>query len=64
VSSISVPGGDFFDAHADRALIAGLKSCLDPRIPLHIREVDINDAGFARDMAQTLDVFMRDSDRK
>jgi uncharacterized protein (UPF0261 family) len=64
VSSISVPGGEFFDEHADRALITGLKSCLDPRIPLEIREVDINDAGFARAMARTLDAFMKDSDRR
>ena len=53
-SQISVAGGPFHDPEADGALISSLREHLDPRIPLHVHDTDINDPGFARAITQAL----------
>jgi uncharacterized protein (UPF0261 family) len=53
-SGIDVEGQLFYDREADTALIEELVANLDPSIPVLIRDVPINDSGFAIEMAQTL----------
>jgi uncharacterized protein (UPF0261 family) len=54
-SPLSVPGGDFFDATADAALVEGLRELIDPvSVELHEVECDINDAALAVAMAERL----------
>jgi uncharacterized protein (UPF0261 family) len=54
-SPLSVPGGDFFDAAADAALVEGLRELIDPvSVELHEVECDINDAALAVAMAERL----------
>lgn len=54
VSAIAKQGGPFADAAADAALIDALRRDLDPSIPLRLRDTDINDPAFAREMAAAL----------
>ncbi len=59
VSAIAKPGGPFDDAAADAALIDALRRDLDPSIPLRLRDTDINDPAFAREMAAALVGMMK-----
>lgn len=54
VSVISAPGGPFHWPEADAALLDSLRANLRRDIPLHVMDVNINDAGFARAMADSL----------
>lgn len=53
-SQISVEGAPFHDPEADAALIDALRSRLDPRIPLSILDLTINDPRFADEITQSL----------
>ena len=59
VSAIAKPGGVFHDPAADAALIDALTRTLEPRIARTVADTDINDPGFARSMAETLDGFLK-----
>ncbi len=48
LSSVDRPDKPFFDPEADRALLRSLKKNLEPHIPLHEFDLDINDRAFAR----------------
>jgi uncharacterized protein (UPF0261 family) len=53
-SQISVPGGPFHDPAADSALIEALRASLDPKIPLHVHDLAINDPDFALEVTDAL----------
>ncbi len=53
-SQISVPGAPFHDPAADAALIEALRAGLDPRIPLHVHDMAINDPDFAVEVTHAL----------
>lgn len=53
-SQISVEGEPFYAPDADAALIASLQANLDPRIPLLIFDLTINDPRFADEITQSL----------
>ncbi len=63
-SSISIEGGVFHDAEADRALFAGLKDTLDPAVACVINDAAINDKDFALAMARELDRLMKKDAKK
>ena len=63
-SSISIEGGVFHDAEADRALFAGLKDNLDPAIACVTSDAAINDKDFALAMAQELHALMTKDAKK
>lgn len=63
VSAIAVEGGAFYDPDADRALLDGLKAGLSDHIEVHELDMDINDARFARAMAERLDQLIRARER-
>ncbi len=63
-SSISIEGGVFHDAKADRALFAGLKDTLDPAVACVINDAAINDKDFALAMARELDRLMKKDAKK
>ncbi|MBU1740016.1 MAG: Tm-1-like ATP-binding domain-containing protein, partial [Proteobacteria bacterium] len=48
LSSVGRPEKPFFDPEADQALLRSLKRHLEPRIPVHEFDLDINDRAFAR----------------
>ncbi len=52
--SYSVEGGPLFNPEADKAYVDTLKSELRQDIPLHIRDLDINDPAFATEVAEHL----------
>jgi uncharacterized protein (UPF0261 family) len=54
ISGIDVPGEPFYDADADRALVAALRTNLDDRVELHEHDCDINAPGFGVAMADRL----------
>ena len=54
-SQLSVAGGPFHDPAADQALIGAVREHLDPRVPLHVHDTDINDPGFASEITRALD---------
>ncbi|MHA6627214.1 Tm-1-like ATP-binding domain-containing protein [Pseudonocardia sichuanensis] len=54
-SQVSAPGGPFHDPDADAALLDSLAVALDPRIPLHVHDVAINDPAFARHLGAAAD---------
>jgi uncharacterized protein (UPF0261 family) len=54
VSMIAVPGGPFYDAAADDALLAGLEETLTESVEVHERPEDVNDPAFATAMADRL----------
>jgi uncharacterized protein (UPF0261 family) len=54
VSSVSTRGQVFEDQAADAALVAALRTHLDPGIDVRYLDADINDPAFARAMAETL----------
>lgn len=54
-SQISAPGGPFHDPDADAALIDSLHAALDPRIPLHVHDLAVNDPAFARHLGGAMD---------
>lgn len=58
-SSISIAGGVFHDAEADRALIAGLKDNLEPAIACVTVDAAINDEQFVLAMARELYALMQ-----
>jgi uncharacterized protein (UPF0261 family) len=64
ISSISIAGGVFHDAEADRALIAGLKDNLDPDIVCVTANAAINDEQFALAMARELGALMQKDARE
>jgi uncharacterized protein (UPF0261 family) len=57
-STLSVPGGAFFDAEADTALKRELKANLAPAIDVHAEPVSINEPSFAVAMARRLDQYL------
>lgn len=59
VSMIATPGGPFFDAAADAALIRELKAGLRPDVEVVEMATDINDPAFALAMADKLDAHYR-----
>ncbi len=63
-SSISIEGGVFHHAKADRALFAGLKDTLDPAVACVINDAAINDKDFALAMARELDRLMKKDAKK
>jgi uncharacterized protein (UPF0261 family) len=54
-SQISAPGGPFHDPDADAALIDSLATALDPRIPLHVHDLAVNDPAFAHHLGAAMD---------
>lgn len=61
-SQISVEGSIFHDPVADQALVDALVAELDPRIPLHLHDLAINDPQFAEVIAAAVDrVLVADS---
>jgi uncharacterized protein (UPF0261 family) len=52
--SYSVEGGPLYSPEADRAYLEALKSALRDDIPLHIRDLDINNAAFVTEAAKHL----------
>jgi uncharacterized protein (UPF0261 family) len=54
VSMIALPGGPFYDAEADDALLAGLEETLTESVEVHERPEDVNDPAFATAMADRL----------
>lgn len=62
VSMIAVEGGAFYDPDADRALLTALKADLRADIERHALDLDINDARFARAMAERLDQLIQSND--
>jgi uncharacterized protein (UPF0261 family) len=52
--SYSIPGGPLHDPGADRAYVETLKQELRKDIPVHIRDLDINDPAFATEAAEHL----------
>jgi uncharacterized protein (UPF0261 family) len=54
ISVISAPGKPYYWPEADRALFDSLKTHLRPGIPCHELDCHINDAAFARAMAEDL----------
>lgn len=54
-SQISVAGAPFHDAEADAAFVTALQADLDPRIPLHLHDLAINDPDFARQLDDAMD---------
>ena len=59
VSMIATPGGPFYDAAADEALIRELKAGLRPDVEVVEMATDINDPAFATAMADRLDAHYR-----
>lgn len=59
VSMIATEGNVFYDPAADQALIASLKEHLRGNVEMHELDLDINDARFARAMADRLDRYVR-----
>lgn len=59
VSMIATEGNVFYDPAADQALIASLKEHLRGNVEVHELDLDINDARFARAMADRLDRYIR-----
>ena len=57
VSMIDVPGGPFFDAAADAALIRELKAGLRPGVEVVEMAIPINDPAFSRAMAERMDAM-------
>lgn len=54
-SRISVEGAQFHDPEADAAFVTALQTDLDPRIPLHLSDLAINDPAFARQLDDAMD---------
>jgi uncharacterized protein (UPF0261 family) len=52
--SYSVEGGVFYDPETDRAYVETLKKELRSDIPVHVRDLDINDPVFAAEIAEHL----------
>jgi uncharacterized protein (UPF0261 family) len=52
--SYSVEGGPLYNPQADKAYVDKLKSELRQDIPLHVRDLDINDPAFATEAAEHL----------
>lgn len=59
VSALSVDGGVFHDADADRALFTSLRENLAERVELHELDTHINDPEFSRAMATRLVDLLR-----
>ncbi|MEI7742839.1 MAG: Tm-1-like ATP-binding domain-containing protein [Chloroflexota bacterium] len=59
ISMIATPGGPFYDAAADAALIRELKAGLRPDVEVVEMATDINDPAFATAMADKLDAHYR-----
>lgn len=60
VSQISVPGGPFHDAEADRALLTSIREHLRPGIPLHEFDTDINDPQIAATAVDLLTNWLKE----
>ncbi len=63
ISLIAREGQPFYDTAADAALIGALREHLDPRVGVHEVDTDINDAAFARAMADRLHEIYQARDR-
>ncbi len=63
ISLIAREGQPFYDTAADAALIGALREHLDPRVEVHEVDTDINDAAFARAMADRLHEIYQARDR-
>jgi uncharacterized protein (UPF0261 family) len=60
VSAMSVPGGPFHDAEADRALFGAIEAGLRPDVPCIALDCDVNDPAFARACVDALLAGMRE----
>jgi len=58
---IAVEGQPFHDTDADRALLEGLRETLADGVEVHEVDADVNDAEFARAMADRLHELIRDA---
>jgi uncharacterized protein (UPF0261 family) len=58
-SSLSTEGQPFFDPEADRALFDALRRWLAPTVEVYEMDTNVNDAGFARAMADALHAMAR-----
>ncbi len=63
VSAMSVPGGPFHDAEADRALFGAIEAGLRPDVPCIALDCDVNDPAFARACVDALLAGMRERAR-
>jgi uncharacterized protein (UPF0261 family) len=61
VSAIDVEGEPFHDLEADAALFEAIREHLDEDVELVEMETDVNDAAFARAVAEKLDEYVRAS---
>jgi len=59
VSMIDAPGQPFFDADADAALFAALRSAAGPNVELVEMDCNVNDDAFADAMVEKLDSFLK-----
>jgi uncharacterized protein (UPF0261 family) len=59
-SAMSVPGGPFHDAEADRALFGAIEAGLRPDVPSIALDCDVNDPTFARACVDALLAGMRE----
>jgi uncharacterized protein (UPF0261 family) len=59
VSMIDAPGQPFFDADADAALFAALRSAAGPNVKLVEMDCNVNDDAFADAMVEKLDSFLK-----
>jgi uncharacterized protein (UPF0261 family) len=57
--SYSVEGGPLHNPEADRAYLQALKEKLREDIPLHVRDLDINDPSFAEEAAEHVIAMVR-----
>jgi uncharacterized protein (UPF0261 family) len=58
--SYSVEGGPLYDPEADRMYVKTLKEKLRKDIPVHIRDLDINDPSFAAEAAEHVIALMQE----
>lgn len=64
LSAVSEPGAPFHCPEADQALFESVVSNLNPHVTVVDQDVAINDPGFARSMAETLDRIIREQQEK
>ena len=48
----NVPGGPFWDPESDAAFLESLRASLDPSIPIHTHEQNVNDTAFGTKVAE------------
>jgi uncharacterized protein (UPF0261 family) len=58
-SSYSSKGQPLYDPESDRAYLEAIKKELRKDIPVHVREVDINDPSFGTEISEHLIALMK-----